>query len=70
MGVAGRLDGAAAWQERRIRELAEADPGRDLSLSGASIALETGFSDQSHFTRVFSAHVGLSPGVWRRLRRS
>lgn len=32
----------------------------------AHIALETGFADQSHFTRVFSRLVGVSPGAWRR----
>jgi AraC family transcriptional regulator len=35
-----------------------------------SIALAAGFADQSHFTRVFSKLVGISPGAWRRLRRS
>lgn len=30
------------------------------------IALECGFADQSHFTRVFAAMVGLPPGAWRR----
>lgn len=28
-------------------------------------ALETGFSDQSHFTNYFSRFIGLSPGVYR-----
>ncbi|APW39565.1 hypothetical protein RD110_22040 [Rhodoferax koreense] len=32
----------------------------------ADIALCTGFSDQSHFTRVFSQQTGVSPGAWRR----
>jgi AraC family transcriptional regulator len=32
----------------------------------SEIALETGFTDQSHFTRVFSQHTGESPGAWRR----
>jgi AraC family transcriptional regulator len=32
----------------------------------SEVALACGFSDQSHFTRYFSASVGLSPGVWRR----
>ncbi|WP_408056533.1 helix-turn-helix domain-containing protein [Tardiphaga alba] len=32
----------------------------------AEIALECGFSDQSHFTRVFSKIVGSPPGNWRR----
>ncbi|EWY39559.1 AraC family transcriptional regulator [Skermanella stibiiresistens SB22] len=47
---------------------------RDLLLntgmSLAEVALECGFSDQSHFTRVFSRVVGTSPGTWQRLRRS
>jgi AraC family transcriptional regulator len=32
----------------------------------AEIALECGFSDQSHFTRVFTNLMGMPPGVWRR----
>jgi len=31
-----------------------------------SVALDTGFADQSHFTRVFSQHVKASPAAWRR----
>jgi AraC family transcriptional regulator len=30
----------------------------------------TGFSEQSHFTRAFRSIVGVSPGLWRRDRRS
>ncbi|MGY4257150.1 AraC-like DNA-binding protein [Bradyrhizobium sp. USDA 4516] len=37
---------------------------RDLSLS--EIAISAGFANQSHFTRVFSAVVGVSPTAWRR----
>lgn len=37
---------------------------RDLPL--AEIAVSAGFANQSHFTRVFSAAVGISPGAWRR----
>ena len=36
----------------------------------AEIALECGFADQSHMTRVFRRSIGLSPGVWRRLQSS
>jgi AraC family transcriptional regulator len=36
----------------------------ELTLS--QIALLTGFSDQSHFTRAFTATVGCSPGAFRR----
>lgn len=36
----------------------------DLSLE--EIGLACGFSGQTHFTRVFSAHMGVPPGKWRR----
>jgi AraC-like DNA-binding protein len=32
----------------------------------AEIAISCGFSSQSHFTRFFSASLGMSPGSWRR----
>jgi AraC-like DNA-binding protein len=38
----------------------------NTSQSLSDIALETGFSDQSHFTRVFSQRVSASPAAWRR----
>lgn len=36
----------------------------DASLS--EVAISCGFSDQSHFTRVFANVVGMTPGIWRR----
>jgi AraC family transcriptional regulator len=39
--------------------------GSNTTLS--EVALMSGFADQSHFTRVFTKVVGLSPGAWRRL---
>ncbi|MBR0690116.1 helix-turn-helix transcriptional regulator [Bradyrhizobium manausense] len=36
----------------------------DLPLS--EIAIAVGFANQSHFTKVFSAQVGVSPATWRR----
>jgi AraC family transcriptional regulator len=36
----------------------------ELPLS--EIAISAGFANQSHFTRVFSSTVGVSPGAWRR----
>jgi len=42
---------------------------RDGRLSLAEIALATGFSEQSHFTRTFHRIVGASPGAWQRDRR-
>ncbi len=38
------------------------DPDRDL----AQVSLESGFADQSHFTRVFSRNFDVSPGKFRR----
>ena len=34
----------------------------------ADIALRSGFSDQSHFTRMFRRHFGIGPAAWRRSR--
>ena len=50
------------------------DRARELlsnsALSLGEIAERCGFVDQSHFTRSFSAAMGVVPSVWRRLRRS
>jgi AraC family transcriptional regulator len=35
------------------------------SLSVTQVAIQSGFYDQSHFTRAFRAHVGLTPGQFR-----
>jgi AraC-like DNA-binding protein len=43
---------------------------KDPTLSLLDVALACGFSDQSHFTRVFNASTSMSPGVWRRMRIS
>nr|WP_245454026.1 AraC family transcriptional regulator [Bradyrhizobium sp. AC87j1] len=32
--------------------------------------MRCGFSDQSHFTRVFSARMGTTPGRWRLERKT
>jgi AraC-like DNA-binding protein len=40
----------------------------DRSLSLSEIALACGFTDQSHFTRSFTAALGESPGAYRRAR--
>lgn len=37
--------------------------------SQADIALETGFAEQSHFSRVFKEVVGVPPGAWQRAHR-
>ncbi|MFS2099413.1 helix-turn-helix domain-containing protein [Variovorax sp. Varisp85] len=40
---------------------------RQPDLPIAEIAATCGFADQSHLTRVFSAHIGTPPARWRRL---
>lgn len=55
--------------QRRVdkaKALLLAEPGTTL----AHIALICGFSDQPHFTKVFTRLVGMPPSVWRGLRRS
>ena len=52
---------------RRIQEAARLIEATDKPM--LEIALDVGFSDQSHFTRVFSAQVGESPGQFRHQRR-
>lgn len=52
------------------RRRIEMSQGLMLSTSDAlcMIAVSCGFSDQSHFTRVFRRVVGETPAVWRRMR--
>lgn len=57
------------WLLSRRVELAlelMADP--DVSL--ADIAFHAGFSDQSHFSRVFTQRLGVTPGLWRKSQSS
>lgn len=49
---------------QRVKTAKQLMTVRDLPLS--EIAISAGFANQSHFTRVFSSVVGVSPGVWRR----
>ena len=49
---------------QRVKAAKQLMTVRDLPLS--EIAMSAGFANQSHFTRVFSAAVGVSPGAWRR----
>ncbi|NKB16120.1 MAG: helix-turn-helix transcriptional regulator [Sphingomonadales bacterium] len=53
------------WLIRRRIEVAKVFL-KAPSLSLAEVALECGFADQSHFTRVFTRIVGMGPGAWRR----
>lgn len=55
------------WRSRFRVEQAKGLLLGDRSI--AEIALDCGFADQSHLTRVFAKVIGLPPGVWRRKHR-
>ena len=52
--------------KRRVEAAKHLLLSSELALS--AIALNCGFADQSHLTRVFTVMVGAPPGVWRRAR--
>jgi AraC family transcriptional regulator len=49
---------------QRVKAAKQLMTVRDLPLS--EIAISAGFANQSHFTRIFSNLVGVSPAAWRR----
>lgn len=53
---------------RRVRVEHAIQQMLDARLSLADIAFNTGFTDQSHFTRVFKQATGLTPAQYRRLK--
>lgn len=57
------------WLVRqRLRRAGEMLERTDERIS--AIALNCGFADQSHLTRIFGAVMGVSPAAWRRQRRA
>jgi AraC family transcriptional regulator len=55
----------AYLRETRVRRAADALARSSAPLG--QIALDSGFADQSHFTRVFGAVHGVTPRRWRAL---
>ena len=53
----------------RLRVERAQDLLADVRVPLGEVALDCGFADQSHLTRVFQQRVGMSPGAYRRLRR-
>ena len=51
---------------RQLRVGWAADQIRDTERPLAEIALDAGFADQSHLSRVFKARLGWTPAAWRR----
>jgi AraC family transcriptional regulator len=58
--------GLAPWQERRVKDLIEANLSGELPL--AMLAAECGLS-VSHFSRAFRQSIGTSPHRWLLRRR-
>jgi AraC family transcriptional regulator len=54
--------------QRRVRIGRACERLRAATASLADIAVEAGFTDQSHFTRVFKQVIGVTPAVFRRER--
>jgi AraC-like DNA-binding protein len=54
--------------DRRVDLAIELMSDRDASL--AQVAFHAGFSDQSHFSRVFTQKMGVTPGAWRKSQAS
>jgi len=55
--------------QRRVRIRRACERLRDEETTLAAIALDAGFTDQSHFTRVFTRLIGITPAVFRREQR-
>jgi AraC family transcriptional regulator len=62
-------ESVGGYLRRRRLETADAQLARD-DASLADIAAAAGFCDQSHFTRAYARHFGLTPGQRRRVGRS
>jgi AraC-like DNA-binding protein len=62
--------GTSPYRYSVLRRLdaARAEIGRQTPLAEA--ALNAGFADQAHFTRMFTARFGMTPGRYRELRRN
>jgi len=55
------------WNALRLRQAQrELERGRSLSM----IVAELGYRDEAYLCRVFKAHYGITPGVWRAMYRS
>lgn len=65
--AAARVSVRTSVQQIRIERAAKM---LDEGLSIATVALELGYYDQSHFTRMFKKVTGLTPGAYQRTHRA
>ena len=60
-----RLKGITPYRYLETIRINEAKKLLGQGVSSVDAAIQTGFSDQSHFTNYFSSFIGLSPGAYR-----
>ena len=59
--------GATPYSYLQNIRIGEAKKLLEQGLPPVEAALQTGFSDQSHFTNYFNRYIGLAPGVYREI---
>ena len=64
-----KAKGVTPYRYLMAVRISEARRLLERGVSSAEAAVETGFSDQSHFTNYFTAFTGLTPGACRELFR-
>lgn len=64
-----KAKGVTPYRYLMAVRISEARRLLERGVSPAEAAVETGFSDQSHFTNYFTAFTGLTPGACRALFR-
>lgn len=62
--------GTSPYRYLTMRRLDRARGAIEGSMALADVAALTGFSDQAHMTRQFTATFGVPPGRWRQLRNA
>ena len=62
-----KSNGVTPYSYLQNIRIGEAKKLLEQGLPPVEAALQTGFSDQSHFTNYFNRYIGLAPGVYREI---
>lgn len=62
-----KCKGVTPYRYLEMKRISEAKKCLEKGMSPLEAALQTGFSDQSHFTNYFSRFIGLPPGVYQEI---
>lgn len=62
-----KCKGVTPYRYLEMIRIKEAKKLLEQGISSMDAAMQTGFSDQSHFTNYFSRFIGLPPGVYREI---